>query len=51
MGRGALGAGAGLALLLVLTGILVGRTDQETLAGATAQATWRSLGAAFWSNT
>ena len=49
VGRGALGAGAGLALLLVLTGILVGRTDQETLAGATAQATWRSLGAAFWS--
>ena len=49
VGRGALGAGVGLALLLVLVGVLVRRTDAETLSGAVVRAVWRELGGAFWS--
>lgn len=49
IGRGALGAAACLAFLLVVAGFLVGRTDQETLSGAIARAAWGELAGAFWS--
>jgi hypothetical protein len=48
VGRGALGAAAGLAALLVVVGFLVGRMDDDTLAGAVLQAVWGELDGDFW---
>jgi hypothetical protein len=48
MGRGALGASAGLAALLVLAGFLAGRLDDDTLSGAVLRAVWHELDGDFW---
>jgi hypothetical protein len=48
IGRGALGAGALLAALLVLAGALMGRSDRDTMAGAVRAATWDELAGTFW---
>ena len=48
MGRGALGAAAGLAALLVLLGFLAGRLDDGTLSGAVLRAVWHELNGDFW---
>lgn len=48
VGRGLLGAGCLLAVLLVVTGALVRRSDGDTLEGAVRSASWDQLSSAFW---
>lgn len=48
VGRGVLAAGALLAVLLVITAAVVGRSDRDTLDGAVRAATWDQLSGPFW---
>lgn len=48
VGRGAIVGGVILALLLVVAGFLVGRTDETELSGALQQAIWAELSGSFW---
>jgi hypothetical protein len=48
VGRGALGAGLGLAGVLVLVGFAIGRADAATLSGAVVRAVWGELDGEFW---
>jgi hypothetical protein len=48
LGRGALGAGALLAGLLVIMAAVVGRSDRDTLEGAVRAAVWDQLAGRFW---
>ena len=48
VGRGALGAGVTLSVLLVVTGFVVGRSATSTLTGALRSAVWGQLDGAFW---
>jgi hypothetical protein len=48
LGRGALGAGVALAVLLAVTGLVVRRSDRSTLEGALRHAVWGQLDGSFW---
>lgn len=48
VGRGAVASGVILALLLVVVGFLVGRSDETVLSGALQQAIWAELSGTFW---
>lgn len=48
VGRGAVWGGVVLALVLVVTGFLVGRSDTTTLQGALQAAVWAELSGSFW---
>lgn len=50
VGRGSVVASGVLAVVLVVVGFLVGRTDSGTLSGAVTQAAWGELSGAFWTS-
>jgi hypothetical protein len=48
VGRGAVAGGVTLAILLVVVGVVVGRSDETVLQGALEQAVWTELSGALW---